>query len=283
MDKAVIEETVILASRHDSAVAMQPGVRPFHQPAALVVTHASAVVGWLLDAVAAMRTAQKKVTPVHFLLQRVAILRTVGDHRRKRRQRDSFGDGRPHRFPQRGRSAVGRGGRDAEWHARAFHDQFTLPLSHLGLADVVPPCCAPPKGTSAKSSSVPSRWASSSSSTMACQRRSHRPAANHSLCRRPQVASDGKWAGMSRQRQPRRRTTTMTSQQSRSEARGCPSNGLSSCTDSKALIRSHSESFHIGSGAPVGRTDLPCLPPRKATIPFYVNPSLETGFRYLED
>src|SRR5262245_32637031 len=257
MDKAIKQEAVVFMPDRQSPKTVQPTDRAFDDPASLVAAHASAIIGRFLDPVAPMGTDDDDVLFLHLVPQRIAVVGAIQDHGRFDWQRHAFRNRGQNRSEQFRLCFVRRRRDDTDRHTGSLNGNFDLhPFAYLGFTDFLPPFCAGVKVASANNSSVSKSLASSNSSTTICQTFSQMPSAVHSAWRRQHVAGDGNSEGMSRQRQPLRKTKIIAAKQAWSEARGRPPNRLGSYTGNSGLTRSQSRSVKIRSRSSVGMADL---------------------------
>jgi len=194
----LVDKAVVLVSDDEPAEAADPGDRPLDLPSPSVSTELATVLGPGTNPAPAMRADQIPALGQEALAKLVAVVRPVGDQRRRLvPDRDLFEDS----FDQRDLSRRSTFGPTCEWNSLTISHHHPLrTLSPLGFSDPVPPFFAGEKLASTKTSSQSSNPCSSSASRKACQIATSTPSPSHSTSRLQQVLGEGYRSGRSRQR-----------------------------------------------------------------------------------
>lgn len=233
----MIDKAVVFVANQKSSEAADPRDSAFDFPAASVTSKFAAVLSCGTNPAFTMRTNEIPAFGLQARAQRVAIIGSIRNQRRRFiADRDFFEDS----FDQRNLSRRSTFGPACEWNSLTIrHHQPLCTLSALGFSDAVTPFFAGEKLASTNTSSQSKSPCSSSESRKACQMASSTPSPSHSVSRRQHVLGEGYRSGRSRQRAPLRSTHKIPSRQARSSAGGRPPRGERLCSGRKGLIRSH--------------------------------------------
>jgi len=266
------EQTVI--AHDESPEVAQPGDAALHDPALLVASQHSTVLGRRPAPIGTVRGNQNYAATPQPFPQRIAVVSLVTNQPCRLLSRASAAmsppdpDRRQRFFRQPDLRRGSRVKSDSQRNTAAVDHHHPLrALAPPGLADGGAPFLAGAKLPSRNDSLHFNCWRSFNSPRKARQIASQIPCSSQSRSRRQQVAGDGNSSGKSCQRAPLRRIHKMPSSTLRSGAGGRPPRGRGGRLGSKGRIFSHwgsvSNRPYRAIGPPSGALRFRDPPPRQ--------------------
>jgi hypothetical protein len=245
MKESLIDGNRTVVANHQPAVVAEPGEGAFNDPATMVATQRSAILGRWFASIAAMRGDQFDASRCQLRTQRIAVIPAVANDTPRFLARSSTAT--PVGYPYRSDRFFGeprfvRGSR-----VKLLSQRNTLAVDHhhplralapLGFSDFRAPFFAAAKLPSRNDSLQSSCPRSFSSAKKARQMVSQICCCSQSRSRRQQVVGEGNSSGKSCQRAPLRKIQRMPSRTLRSLALGRPPRDLRGL-GSKGAIFSH--------------------------------------------